>query len=288
MKKIIIKDISKSKKTAAFNFNGPVEIVSDPYQEKIDYVFTDSKNNEIPPAHTFNDDQCKILYSHESIDASLLGKNRSYQSIPLSSFENYTFNHLHENKGKRVGPSNFCEKINHEFEWELSSSSEIKEIEDNFLKKAQPEGNFVNYKQIGHLILDELLTNAIYKSEKGVAINKIKRVPHTLADNKSVNLQFWIGEKDSGFIVTDPFGKLTPDTIFKYLSRGGPTLEIEKKEFGSGLGIIFLYQHCSLLAFNIRPGHFTQVIVKFIKEKRDKLYYNIPKTFYLFFEEEKL
>jgi anti-sigma regulatory factor (Ser/Thr protein kinase) len=139
------------------------------------------------------------------------------------------------------------------------------------ITRSVPKNYFLNFDQIINLVLDELITNACFAQSSPIPPVRVK---YTETEDK-----VWIQVKDHG-------GSLTPEKIFKYLGRGLDNLFCEQKKRGSGLGLIFIYYHTTDLIIDIKENKYTKFYVSFKKEKRDKIYYQTPKAFHLFYKKE--
>ncbi|MCS6839020.1 MAG: cyclic nucleotide-binding domain-containing protein [Bdellovibrionaceae bacterium] len=124
------------------------------------------------------------------------------------------------------------------------------------------------------LVLEELLMNSLYDAPTDAngnhLFNHLSRSESVkLPGNDEVLVSFGSDGYQAGISVTDPYGSLTKETIFKYL-KGGITGQFaqEANKGGAGKGLFLIYSNSDAIIFNIQPRHRTEVICLFNLEKK--------------------
>lgn len=113
--------------------------------------------------------------------------------------------------------------------------------------------------------LDELLTNAIYNGPRGAdsAPRWVDRETEvTLGEAEAISVRLVADERRLAVSVHDPFGSLSPKQVLDYLAkcfRQGED-QLDTKEGGAGLGLYYVFEHCSHFALNIAPQRMTEAI----------------------------
>tara|TARA_B100000925_G_C22010930_1_gene476383 strand:- start:2803 stop:4056 length:1254 start_codon:yes stop_codon:yes gene_type:complete len=230
----------------------------------IDFQIINSTNEDVISENNFSTFTKNIILKNSKNDPTYISKNNIFHLTPFENIE------------KTPSISNMKDLLPQRKDQLRSKRFEVftKEERHHALReitKCAPKNFFLNFDQIINLVLDELVTNACFAQSSPIPPVRIKYT--------ETNEKVWIQVKDHG-------GSLTPERIFQYLGRGVDNLFCEEKKRGSGLGLIFIYYHTTDLIIDIKEGHYTKFYVSFKKEKRDKVYYQTPKEFHLFYQKE--
>lgn len=135
--------------------------------------------------------------------------------------------------------------------------------------------NFAEQNRLGQYmsklvfgITEELLMNAIYDAPIAGGAHHYNEMPRTtsinLRPNEYSKLSYGCDGSVFGVSVTDPFGALTKDTLYRYLKkvlrRQDSSNLIDTKRGGAGLGLFkILYSSHSLIC-NVIPHQSTEVM----------------------------
>ena len=260
---VFSRDREKHSELVASEFNDSLEFNSNASQSGQSFQVLSNSDEEMLPTSKFENSLKSVLTESLENDPMFIAANQIYHLVPIDKKNAPISKTI-----KEIVPSETGLLKNLEFDVFQKNSRGKAMVE---IKKMIPKGLFISFDQIVTLVLDELVTNACLAQKSPIPPVKIKY--------KESNHEVWVSVKDHA-------GKLAPEKIFNYLSRGLDNLFCEEKKRGSGLGLIFIYYHTSKLIFNIKQNKYTEVVVSFNKEKRDKVYYKQKKEFHLFYEKE--
>ncbi|MBL7669854.1 MAG: cyclic nucleotide-binding domain-containing protein [Bdellovibrionaceae bacterium] len=122
-------------------------------------------------------------------------------------------------------------------------------------------------------VTEELLMNAIYdapidKQGQSLYNNLSRKTPVNLEPKHHGTLRYGSDGVFLAVSVTDPFGALTKDVIFKYLETcyHGKPESVESEKGGAGRGLHQIIENSDLTIFNVRAGIKTEVICLFYIE----------------------
>jgi len=253
-------------------------------------------SNNQPSSYGFNENEVSWETRPENIDYQIIESldQKPLEDKQFSSFSKNIISSFNENNPTYISKHQIYHLIPKEKSHSLSSTPTLKDLlperKDQKQKRrfevfskeerqetlkeitsSVPENHFLNFDQIINLVADELITNACLAQKSPIPPVRVK---YTETEDK-----IWLQVKDHR-------GNLTPQKIFEYLGRGLENLFCEQKERGAGLGLIFIYYHTTQLIIDIKENIYTKVYVSFKKEKRDKIYYQTPKEFHLFYQKE--
>lgn len=171
----------------------------------------------------------------------------------------------------------------------ISNSSKRLELIDLVIGKMRTSGIRSSILSRMHLVLEELLMNAIYDAptnENGFPLyNHLSRSEEVeLATGQDVEIQFGTDGLLLGVSVADPFGSLTKDIITSYLKKNFQGQDSHSaSKGGAGKGLFMIVSNSDLTIFNVQKGRRTEVICLFELEKRVREFPdNIP-PFHFYF-----
>jgi hypothetical protein len=126
-----------------------------------------------------------------------------------------------------------------------------------------------------HLVLEELLMNALYDAPTDAFGNSIynhisRKEQVTLPDNKEVTIYFGTDGIVVGVAVVDPFGSLTKEVIRSYLELCAKGVDASStQKGGAGKGLYLIVSNSSQTIFNVERGRKTEVICLFDLERKN-------------------
>jgi hypothetical protein len=116
-------------------------------------------------------------------------------------------------------------------------------------------------------VADEMLMNAIYDAPvDGDGTHKYAALPRStrveLLPHERCTLRFGSDGRTFGISITDPFGRLRPDTLKRYVAKGlrRGADQIDRKQGGAGLGLFLLYDNLHTMCLNRAPDRCTEVV----------------------------
>lgn len=231
--------------------------------DPIDYQVISSKLDKVKNFDDFVSLRKSVLSLIDDHYPEIIGNNKIFHYVPLS--ENIiSVPKIQDLVPRKKDTTNFSR-------YEIFENSQRHEVLKE-IKKFIPANTFLNFENIIHLVTDELITNA--------CLSQKCTIPPVRLKYAETEESVWLQVKDNA-------GTLTPETIFNYFSKGLDNLFCENKKRGAGLGLIFIYYHTTSLIIDIDPGRYTKFYVELKKSKRDKIYYQTPKNFHLFYKKEK-
>lgn len=156
----------------------------------------------------------------------------------------------------------------------ISNSNKRLEQIDSIVGKMRNNGLRSSILSRMHLVLEELLMNAIYDAPtdgNGFPLfNHLSRNEEVaLAPGHDIEIQYGTDGLLLGVSVADPFGSLTKEIIISYLKKNlqGQDSHSSSKG-GAGKGLFMIVSNSDLTVFNIQKGRRTEVICLFELEKR--------------------
>jgi hypothetical protein len=117
-------------------------------------------------------------------------------------------------------------------------------------------------------ILDEMITNALFNAP--VDTNGMFLYQHydrkedvVLSEVNSARLSYVVDNDKIYLSVKDPFGSLTKNKLFSYLSKcyTKELVHVENKKGGAGIGLHKMFRLSHNFVVNIIPGSYSEVIV---------------------------
>jgi hypothetical protein len=228
----------------------------------------------------FHKHQKGYLIEEAQLRALPLSQHEIYHSITGvdQDFNPERLNPLIKPPVKYLDNTYLCGRIEDQKLWILNSKDQISDVERELIDIAPNRNIFINFPQVLMLAADEIITNGIHAHDDFTPPER---------QHFGVEFQYMKSEKEVCIMITDYAGKLTPEIIFRYMSRDKEELEYEQKERGAGLGLLLLFHNCTRMIVNIKENKFTQVMVIFNRVKRNKVYYSKGKDFHLIFDQEK-
>lgn len=127
-----------------------------------------------------------------------------------------------------------------------------------------------------HLVLEELLMNAIYDAPTDIKGNPLfnhvtRQQAVTLPEGDHVEIQFGTDGLIAGVSVIDPYGSLTKEAMATYLQSASQGLETHSpKKGGAGKGLFMIVSNSDLTVFNVDPGQRTEVVCLFELDKKQQ------------------
>ncbi|MCB9652840.1 MAG: hypothetical protein H6729_01760 [Deltaproteobacteria bacterium] len=137
---------------------------------------------------------------------------------------------------------------------------------------------------------DELLMNAIFNAPRNA--DKQPKYAHrnrndrfALTAREEVTIRYACDGRYIALSVSDNFGSLSRDVIFRYLrdSIEGRTATMESKDGGAGLGMHMLSNAVTQLIFNVHPGNRTEVIALFYVRSGPRAFREAGRSLNIFF-----
>lgn len=120
-------------------------------------------------------------------------------------------------------------------------------------------------RERAQLVLEELLSNAIFHSYRGAnGQDKYRRKDLVqLADKEVVEVQVYSAAEGLYLLVRDRGGSLKPEDLQKVFARcyGPAEQQIESKEGGAGLGLYMVFEQVTHMKITTEPGVGTEVAV---------------------------
>ncbi|MES2614175.1 MAG: hypothetical protein V4591_02035 [Bdellovibrionota bacterium] len=159
----------------------------------------------------------------------------------------------------------------------VKSSSDRKlmaEYLEKFFEEIETISGFKNPVVVQYAIeiQEELLMNAIWDANPKHS-QQFRSIPVELLPEEEVTLQWAFNGKELAISVKDPFGRMDPEVMEKYISfifRTGKSVEHSlnnQQKVSAGLGMYMIIQRANLLSVFICSGRITDVgVVLIIKE----------------------
>lgn len=174
--------------------------------------------------------------------------------------------------------------------FEVSTSNDLDQVISDYVEKFDFTNYFTSPKDYLRFILNEMLTNALYKAPRlWWKANKIT-IPmrRDVVDISPHKIRVKFQNNDSGITlgVVDPFGAASFDEISHAIYRGMKEKTPMDKPDGAGLGLYLSYQHSNQLIFSLEKGKSTEVISIIEKNKRFIKYQSRIRSFHFFEEDE--
>lgn len=125
---------------------------------------------------------------------------------------------------------------------------------------------------------DELLMNAIFdaaQDKSGIATRQMldRRTHFVFGQNEPVGMEFALNQEYFGICVTDHYGSLKRETLFKFLHQNYQDKDYQLRKYGpgAGLGLYGIVAAGLSLLISCKPGKRTDVAVFFprVKSYRD-------------------
>jgi hypothetical protein len=142
------------------------------------------------------------------------------------------------------------------------------------------------------VVVDELLTNALYNAPVNAAGDRIyadlrRDTDVLLPDGAEVQVSVCCDGKRFGVAVRDPYGSLAPDDVIAYLAKclGGGEM-VEDKPGGAGIGLFQVFDAVSHFVVNIAPGQGAEAIGIISVEGGYRSFATRGKSFNIFVDEE--
>lgn len=139
---------------------------------------------------------------------------------------------------------------------------------------------------------DELIMNAIFNAPRRT--DGTPKYAHLnrnddfdLDPREEVTITYACDGRYIGISVSDNFGSLSREVIFRYLrdSIEGRAATMETKEGGAGLGIHMLSKTVTQLVFNVHPGVRTEVIALFYVRNGPRAFKEAGRSLNIFFSD---
>jgi CRP-like cAMP-binding protein len=156
---------------------------------------------------------------------------------------------------------------------QVQSSLDRPKLRDEMIEYFTKLGIRTTFLERCNTVTEELLMNAIYDAPVDVQGHSIfnnlsRKTTVTLEPHQQGQLRYGSDGVFLAVSVTDPFGALTKDIIFKYLEtcyHGNPE-SVESEKGGAGRGLHQIIENSDLTIFNVRSGIQTEVICLFYIE----------------------
>ncbi|MEL6182176.1 MAG: hypothetical protein AAFS10_24670, partial [Myxococcota bacterium] len=168
---------------------------------------------------------------------------------------------------------------------DIRSSLQRDELLAELSEFARARGVHRRINTLVQSVADEFIINAVYNApvdDKGVHryARQSRTEPVFLPPEDSSTLRAAFDDQRLVLSVVDPFGSLSPRTVWSYLVRGlrrGDD-QIEYKEGGAGLGLFTVLESTTRFAIQIRPGQGTEMLAVFERPQAYRLCLGQPKS----------
>lgn len=171
----------------------------------------------------------------------------------------------------------------------INSSENLDKQITHEVLKLNFDGFFDSPKDQARFILNEFLTNALYKAPHlWWAAQNIPLPPRSekvIIKDKEIEVSCTNRTEGIYLSVKDPFGSMEYDQIIQSIHRGMKEKTPEDKASGAGLGLYLSSQFSGQIIFHVLKGQSAKVISIIEKNKRYIKYQSRIRSFH-FFEEE--
>lgn len=190
-----------------------------------------------------------------------------------------------------LDPTNFMSHSSQKIVRTIQSTLDIPKKIAEVFSQTNLDNLFAGAPEQLELVANELLTNALYNAPLGILGPEFKLLAEQrrllkLPAPFEVQLQTLSNDKELALVVTDPFGSLTADVLYRYLSKGlDGELNYEDKKGGAGMGMALMRSFCHRMGIKVVKGKETQIICFIEKKKRFKEHQMHCKSMHIFVKE---
>ncbi len=156
------------------------------------------------------------------------------------------------------------------FDINISNSEHLDKSIDMIVSKLDTCDFFNSSSDSVRLILNELMTNAIFNAQDRSDADRT--LDFDLEGAEIISIKTFKDEEKLSLTVVDNFGKLSKQQIVKTLERCYREKTFERKKGGAGLGLYLVFNHSNQLIIKVEKNKKTVITSIIEKNKRFKKY----------------